>query len=260
MRLNKITSTLVASSLFVLCSASAHADWLFGIHAEAQYWQAENDGGFTQNPSDHDWAWDDEGASRLSLNINHFVPFVPNVMVELQNLESSGRAFHMNDLSIRGTTFTTPENAGDMTEFLDSTWDLSHQTYTLYYRLFDNSLIEFYFGVSAKKFDGEVFVTDGATSFQQDFEETIPMGYVRLTAGLPLTGLSIRAQGNPASFGDHDLYDIEASIRYEFLDTMAFDGVVSLGYRQFNLKLDDASGLYSDFSISGPFLNVSLHF
>jgi len=86
------------------------------------------------------------------------------------------------------------------------------------------------------------------------------MGYIRLTAGLPLTGLSLRAQGHPASIGDHDVYDIEASLRYEFLDTMAVDGVVSLGYRQFNLKLDDASGLYTDYSISGPFLNVSLHF
>jgi len=168
MKLNKVKSVLVATSVFMFSTGSASADWLFGVHAEAQYWQAENDGGFTQSPADHDWAWDDEGATRLSLNINHFVPFVPNVMIQTQSLESSGSALHLNDLTVRGTTFVTPANAGDMTEFLDSTWDLSHETYTLYYRLFDNSLIEFYFGLSAKKFNGEMMVTDGATSYRQD--------------------------------------------------------------------------------------------
>ena len=162
----------------------------------------------------------------------------------------------MNPLTIRGTTFDVPANPGN----LETNWDLGHDTYTLYYRLFDNSLIEFYFGLSAKKFNGSMMVSDGNSTFSQDISETVPMGYLRLTAGLPLTGFSVRAQGQPVSIGDHDVYDMEASIRYEFLDTMAFDGVIALGYRQFDFQLDDASGLYTDFSLTGPFLNVSLHF
>lgn len=256
MSMIKLTIACGVAGVMLLGAPEAKADWLFGVHTEAQYWQAENDGGFTQSPENHAWDWDDEGASRLSVNINHFVPFVPNVMIERQWLESSGIADHTSDLSIRGTTFNAPADGG----ILNSTWDLGHDTYTLYYRLFDNSLLEFYFGLSAKKFNGSMMVSDGTTTFSQDISETVPMGYVRITAGLPLTGWSVRAQGQPVSIGDHDVYDIEASLRYEFFNTLALEGVLAVGYREFSMKLDDASGLYSDFAVSGPFVNFSLHF
>lgn len=258
MKNNKLVFGAAALSIFAASSFSSHADLLFGVHGEVQYWQAKNSGSFGLSPANDDWAWKSEGATRLSLSFNHFLPLVPNVMVERQLLKSSGTLAHTEDYTIGNTVYPAP--VGGTPVNLTTNWDLGHDTLTLYYRLFDNSLVEFYFGVSAKKFNGDMLLNIGGTTLKQDIDETIPMGYLRLSAGLPLTGLSIRAQGHPVSIGDHDSYDMEASLRYQFLDSLVLDGVLSVGYRAFSLKLDNASGLYSDFEVKGPFLNLSLHF
>ncbi|MCO4322594.1 TIGR04219 family outer membrane beta-barrel protein [Aliidiomarina quisquiliarum] len=258
MKNNKLVIGAVTLGILAASSFSSHADLLFGVHGEVQYWQAKNSGSFGSSLTNDNWSWKDEGATRLSLSFNHFLPFIPNVMVERQLLKSTGTLPHIQDYTFGNTVYPAP--VGGAAASLITDWDLGHDTLTLYYRLFDNSLIEFYFGVSAKKFNGDMLLNIDGTKLRRDIDETIPMGYLRLTAGLPLTGLSIRAQGHPVSLGDHDSYDMEASLRYEFLDTLVLDGVLSVGYRTFSIKLDNATGLYSDFEVKGPFVNLSLHF
>ncbi len=249
---------LVVLVVFSVSSFESNADTIFGVHGEVQYWHAKNNGGFGLSPTNDYWDWNGEGATRLSLSLNHFIPLIPNVMVERQLLKSSASLAHTQDYTIGDFSFPSPTDGS--LAMLNSTWDLGHDTLTLYYRLFDNSLIEFYFGVSAKKFNGEMSLDIDGTTLSRKIDETIPMGYVRLTAGLPFSGLSLRAQGHPISIGDHDAYDIEASLRYEFLNTLVLNGVLSVGYRTFSLKFENASGLYSDFELKGPFVNFSLHF
>jgi|SRR5690554_6905898 len=255
---NKLMYGAAVCSMLAATSFSTQADMLFGVHGELQYWQAENSGSFGFSPSQDEWDWADEGATRLSLSFNHFLPLIPNVMVERQLLKTSGTLAHTQNYAIGDVVFPAP--TGGATAQLNSSWDLGHDTLTLYYRFFDNSLIEFYFGVSAKKFNGDMTMNIDGVTLNRAIDETIPMGYVRLTAGLPFTGLSLRAQGHPISIGDHESHDMEASLRYEFLDTLVLDGAVSVGYRTFSLKLDNAAGLYSDFEMKGPFINLSLHF
>lgn len=255
---NKLILGAAALGLLATTSFVSHADMLFGVHGEVQYWHAKNDGGFSTTQNTDDWAWDGEGATRLSLSLNHFVPLIPNVMIERQLLKSSGTLPHTEDYTIGNSSFPAPIDG--TSALLNTTWDLGHDTLTLYYRLFDNSLVQFFFGVSAKKYNGDMSVNIGGQTLRKDINQTIPMGYVRLTAGLPFSGLSLRAQGHPISIGDHDSYDMEASLRYEFLDTLALDGILSIGYRTLSLKLDNASGLYTDFEVKGPFVNLSLHF
>ncbi|WP_157957909.1 TIGR04219 family outer membrane beta-barrel protein [Aliidiomarina celeris] len=254
MKAKHILTTAALAAMLVV-PVSGHADLLFGVHGEVQYWQAENSGSFSQNPNPFSWGWDDEGATRVSLSLNHFVPFVPNVMIQKQWLESSGSTPHDFDLGIGNTVFQANANGS-----LQYNWDLAHDTYTLYYRFFDNSLVGFHFGVAAKRFTGEMEVTDGNTAFRSPIDETVPMAYLRLNAGLPFTGLSVRAQGYPVSVGDHEVYDVEASLRYEFLDSLVLDGAIQIGYRVFNVAFEDASGLYTDFEMKGPFASISLHF
>lgn len=258
MKKRKLNFGAAAFCILVISSVSSHADELFGVHGEIQYWQAKNSGGFGLSPTNDDWTWNSKGATRLSLSINHFLPFIPNVMVERQVLKSSGTLAHIKNYTIGNTLYPAPTDGSPVSLMAD--WDLGHDTLTLYYRLLDNSLIEFYFGVSAKKFNGDMLLNIASEPFKREINETIAMGYLRLTAGLPLTGLSLRAQGQPISIGDHDSYDMEASLRYQFLDSLVLDGVFSVGYRAFSLKLDNASGLYSDFEVKGPFINLSLHF
>ncbi|RUO40030.1 hypothetical protein CWE15_07745 [Aliidiomarina taiwanensis] len=255
---SKALVSVTALGLLASASFSSKADFLFGVHAEAQYWQAENSGDFGYGATTDGWGWDDEGATRLRLSLNHFLPLIPNVMVERQMLESTGQKAHTTDFVFQGNAYPAPVDGS--TSFVDSTWDLGHDTLTLYYRFFDNSLVEFYFGVAAKKFNGDVAVQVNDQSLRQSIDETIPMGYLRLTAGLPFTGLSVRAEGYPVSIGDHEVFDMEASFRYEFLDTLPLDGTISAGYRVLNLKFEGASGLYSDFEVKGPFVNLALHF
>lgn len=236
--------TLAALVAFSVPSFALQADTIFGVHAEAQYWQAKNKGHFEQGATQGIGGWESDQATRLTVSLNHFIPLIPNVMVERQWLKTAGA----NQEAVSGLPS------------LQSNWDLGHDTLTLYYRLFDNDLVQFHFGVSASRYDGHVLFTLNGVESEQSFKKTIPTGYVRLAAGLPFTGWSVRAQGHPVSFGDHDSYDLETALRYEFMSNVFLDGHLSIGYRTLNLKLDNVAGVSTDFDIKGPFVNLSLHF
>ena len=85
----KALMSVAALGLLASTSFSSNADFLFGVHAEAQYWQAENSGDFGYGSTIDGWNWEDEGATRLRLSLNHFIPLIPNIMVERQMLEST---------------------------------------------------------------------------------------------------------------------------------------------------------------------------
>lgn len=259
--LKKSFYTLIAGSLFASYSfinTSYAADTIFGIHGEFQYWNANIDGSFGQTPGGEKWRWEDDKASRLSLSLNHFIPLVPNVMLEKQSLSTGGQLSPNQNFIIGGVDFTDPmlEDAS----LLHSNLNLDHDSLTLYYRLFDNSLIQFYFGATAKRFSGSLDIQSNDLVHFQKIDYTVPMGYLRLTAGLPFTGLSVRAQGQPISFGSHDAYDIEVALRYELFDAVALQGVIAAGYRSFNLQIEDKGQFYTDLEMKGPFINFSLHF
>ncbi|MGX5914927.1 TIGR04219 family outer membrane beta-barrel protein [Aliidiomarina sp. Khilg15.8] len=235
-------AALITSALLATAAAPAQADWIFGVYGEAQYWMTDTQGGYATDQSFSDIDFDDERQMRLALALHHPIPLIPNVRIESQQLETTAPLVAGGDPNVNN---------------FDAQVDLGHETLTLYYRFLDNDLVGLHLGVSAKRFDGYVRDYSGTT---WDVEETIPTGYAMVSAGLPFTGLSLYGRAHAFAFDDSELTDVEAALQYRFLDSALLDGSIQLGYRVFNIELDNVGGLYSDLEFKGPFVGLELHF
>jgi outer membrane protein len=250
----KHSLTALAAGGALLMSAAASAD-ILSVEAEVQYWQSKPSGGHTPSVStlpggvdldtdSREYFWSSSGQGRLGLSLYHFIPLVPNIKVETQELSFNARR---DIVTIGGTP-----------EIVDI--DLGHETYTLFYAPLDNGLTEFKFGASLKQFDGHINeMRDSDTSAMWRIKEDILSGYARGSVSLPFTGFSVIAQGH-VGVGSHDFHDVEAAIRYRFVDSMMLDGHVSLGYRSMKLHFDNETSVNTQHEFKGPFLNLALRF
>lgn len=250
----KYSLTALAAASALLFSATVSAD-ILSVEAEVQYWQSKPSGGHTPqvvtlpggvviDNEPREYRWSDSGQMRLGLSLYHFIPLVPNIKIETQELK-----------------FNAPRGIAPMSGSSHTVnMDLGHETYTLFYAPLDNGLTEFKFGVSLKQFDGHITeFEDSSTYAMWRVREDVYSGYVRGAASLPFTGFSVVAQGH-VGVGSHDTYDVEAAVRYRFLDSMMFDGHVSLGYRAMKLHFDNERSINTHHEFKGPFLNLALRF
>lgn len=218
-----------------LVSQPAKADLLFGIYGEAQYWLADTTGGYGDSENFNGFNFDDENQLRLSLALHHPVPLLPNIRIETQDMKA------------------TLANGNGSTGQLD----LSHDSAIFYYSFLNNSLVRLHAGVAAKRFDG--YVDDGQGN-AWELSETIPTAYALVGVGLPFSGLSVYARGHVLAIDSSSVQDIEAAVQYRVFNTPLLDGSIQLGYRHFNVELDNVAGLYSDVEFKGPFIGFQLHF
>ena len=230
---------IVCSTMMALGALTAmqpaKADILFGVYGEAQYWFTDASGGYGDSAALSPYDFESEEQLRLSIALHHPVPLLPNVRIETQDMKTTGQ------LASGGT--------GDL--------DLSHDSAIFYYTFLDNSLVRLHAGVAAKRFNGHVADSAGNA---WNLSETIPTAYALVGAGLPLTGLSAYARGHVLAINSSSLQDIEVALQYQLFDSLLLDGSIQLGYRYFNVELDDIAGLYSDVEFKGPFVGFQLHF
>lgn len=227
---------LAISSFALVTPATAD---LLSIEAEAQYWFANANGehrvgDFTTVGND----WDSDGQTRLSLALEHFLPLVPNVKVSSQALEFD--AAREGQFAARS--------------------DLGHETLTLYYAPLNNDLLTVQFGASLMRLRGSINEVGGeSAALSQSISEDIGMAYLRASTGLPFTGFSVVGQGQFSIGSDNDVYDIEAAVRYRFLDTV-LDGHIAVGYRDMQMQLDKNTNFATDYSFKGPFVSLMVRF
>lgn len=211
------------------------ADILFGVYGEAQYWFTETSGGYGDSDAFSTYNFDDENQLRLSVALHHPIPLIPNVRLETQDMSA--------------TMIASDGQGRDL--------DLSHDSAIFYYRFLDNTVARLHVGIGAKRFNG--YVAD-ASGNGWDLNETIPTAYAMVGTGLPFTGLSVYARGHLLAIDSSSLQDIEAALQYRMFDTPLLDGSIQVGYRYFNVELDDVAGLYTDVEFKGPFVGFQLHF
>ena len=247
--------TLIALSTLAVLPA-AQADTLLGVYVGAQGWDMDTNGGFANDASLTEFDFDKETKSSFYIALEHPVPFVPNVKVRRTAMDTGGDVVLNSTFTFNGEIFSasTP---------LVTEVDLTATDFILYYELFDNDLISFDFGLNGKHVDGTIFVADAndaTNSAEESFSGVVPMVYSRLQIGLPLTGLGVYAEGSYLSIDDNTLSDYELALTYEFVDNLAVDMSVQLGYRETSLELDDLDDIYSDLQFKGVFLGLEAHF
>lgn len=250
----------LAAALATVLSTNVQADAL-GIYLGGQVWDNQASGTFGDGSSQIDFNLVDEKQNSFFIAFEHPLPLIPNARISSTSLETNGV-----------TTLDSNFDFDDETFLKDSTvnadFNVSYVDYTLYYELFDNDLLSFDFGITARDFDGDVTVstqitTNSGTVTQSDtiaVTDVVPMLYVATNVGLPLTGLNLYAQGNFLSIDDHTLYDYEVGVSYELVDNMLVDVNINAGYRAVKLELDDLNDLYSNIEFDGVFVGTTIHF
>lgn len=248
--------SLISLAILSLSAAHVQADTLLGVYAGAQGWNMEASGGFSTNSTLQNFNFEDKTQGSFYVALEHFVPLVPNVKVRQTSMDTSGNT----DLTV---PFTFAGKVYGVNDSLNTQVDLSATDATLYYELFDNDLLSFDFGLTAKYIDGTLMVEnskDASINSSQSFSGVVPMAYSRIAVGLPLTGWGVYAEGNYLSIDSHSLLEYQAAITYTVVDNLAVDVDIQLGYRAFELELDDLDDISTDLSFKGPFAGIEVHF
>lgn len=245
-------SKLYASLLVLSAVSTAQADTLWGVYANADYWQYEGKADVAQTGKNKTaFVFDEKNQASLSLSIEHPIPIIPNVRLRHTALQGNDTkkvvAFEFGKF-----VFTQDVN-------LDI--DLTSTDMVLYYEVLDN-VISADIGIAAKLIDGDIIAKEvnGLNKKTVSIKETIPMAYLSTKAKLPLTGLSVKADVAGVSYDGSSLSDIQAEIMYNFVDNLAVDIGIKAGYRQITATLEDIEDTDADIEFKGPYLGLEMHF
>jgi len=249
--------TVIAASFAALLCGTAQADTLLGLYIGGQAWSNQADGMFGESSDNQaTFNFGDETQGSYFIALEHPLPFIPNVKIASTTLDTTGNTTIDGKFEFNGIIF---ENA-----VVDTTFDVSYIDYTLYYELFDNDLLTFDFGLTARDLDADIKLVEQVSSSsltsQSSVSGIIPMLYVSTIVGLPFTGFNVFAEANFLSFDSQTIYDYQVGVSYELLDNIAVDLNLTAGYRSVKLELNDLDDLYSDLSFDGFFAGAVMHF
>jgi outer membrane protein len=249
--------TIIAAGIATLLSASVQADTLLGLYIGGHMWANQAEGSFGQgNNNQATFDFDDENQGSFFVALEHPIPLIPNLKIASTTLDTVGGATITGSFNFEGETYSA-------NSVLETTFDASYVDYTFYYELFDNDLLTFDFGLTARDLDSQINVVDtNNTSLNSNLSVSgfIPLLYVNTIIGLPFTGFNVFAEANFLSYDDNSVYDYQIGVSYELVDNLAVDLNLTLGYRAVKLELDDIDDLYSDLTFDGVFVGAIVHF
>ncbi|NQY48974.1 MAG: TIGR04219 family outer membrane beta-barrel protein [Colwellia sp.] len=248
--------TLLAASFAALMSTTAQADTLLGLYIGGQIWANEASGSFGEGLDNQTvFDFDDQNQGSFYVAFEHPIPLIPNIKIASTTLDTVGGTTLSETFVFNQVPYTANST-------LDTTLDASFVDYTLYYEVFDNDLLSFDFGLTARDLDATINIVEPVTMLQSglDVSGIIPMAYLSTIIGLPFTGLNVFAEANFISFDDQTVYDAQIGVSYSILDNLAVDFDVTLGYRKMKMELNDLDGFYSDLTYDGFFAGAVVQF
>ena len=270
--------TAFAATLAALFTANVQANTV-GLYLGGQIWQSEASGIFGEKNTLIDFNLKKEQQSNYFVAVEHPFPLLPNVRISSTTLNTVGKTNLTQEFSFGDETFPIGDN-------VDASFNVSYVDYTLYYELFDNGLFSFDFGLTARYFDGAVTATgptkivtttiveednidhihtieeisSSVTAGKIKTDDIVPMLYVATNISLPLTNLSVFAQGDFLLIDDHTLYDYQVGLSYDLVDSFVVDFNLTLGYRVVKMEFEDLDNLYTNLEFKGAFVGVIVRF
>jgi len=251
MNCNKAGLILLLSGM----SYMTNADTVLGFYAGAQGWDMGSSGGFADQASLTDFSFDSETNGSFYVALEHPVPLLPNIKLVNTTLDTAGSTLVDASFTFDGELFIANNLVANSTE-------LTVTDYILYYEIFDNDLISVDLGVNGKYLDGSLTVEDSQTNQvgSEDFSELVPTAYSRVSFGLPFTGLGVYAEGSYLAISDSTVSDFQVAVTYSFIESLALDLTLQLGYRDMSIELDDVDDIYSNLAFDGAFAGIEFHF
>ncbi len=240
---------LAVGGSLILVAPLSQAD-IVGLGASVSYWDSDLSGEAASNNDvvdvENDLNLDSDSNANASLYLEHPVPLLPNVRLNYTVIEQSGRG----ELGTSGFV-GIPGSVEVQSDF-----DLDQLDLTLYYEVLDN-WVNLDLGITARDLSGELIVQEiggGLAANETTVDAVIPMGYLAARFDLPLTGVSVGAEGNFISFDGDSVHDFNAYGQYEI-------SLIQLraGYRQMAIDYEDGNDRL-DVEIGGPFVSAGVSF
>lgn len=228
----------IVAALAGLLSTTAHADFI-GLYAGV-------DGVYSQTSINDNQATDDKWNAVYNLAFEHPVPFVPNL--KLRYSEFGG----------------TRNNFQSGIYFVDQDLDVNTLDAIAYYEILDN-IVSVDAGLGVKRLDATNTLTTTVPginlTLSDDDKQTLPALYVAAGGKLPFTGFSAKAEVMAGQNSDADFSDINAEVKYNFIQNIALDLGAKFGYRAMTINFDDDSDSSFDKIVAkGPYLGLEAHF
>ncbi|MDO6447248.1 TIGR04219 family outer membrane beta-barrel protein [Colwellia sp. 1_MG-2023] len=248
-----------------------------GLYLGGQIWQSVASGFFGEKNTLIDFNLKKEQQNNFFVAFVHPYSLLPNARISITTIDTKGEITSTQAFNFGDGTFTIGDN-------VNASFNVSYVDYTLYYGLFNNRLFSFDLGLTARDFNGDVTVTRpkrlAEANCYDDLPETVcgestdtdtptgkiktdevlPMLYAATNISLPLTNLSVFAQGDFSFVDDHSISDYQVGLSYDLNDSRVVDFNVTLGYRVVKIAFEDLNNLYTDLDFKGVFVGVITHF
>lgn len=257
--MKKNTISIAALSLALssaLISGQISADTLLGVYLGGDGWRTDVTGSFGNSEPAPTFNFNSKAQGSYFIALEHPIPVLPNIRLAHNQLEADGVTLINGQFSFGGEDFAVNTTVANQV-------DLTNTDIVLYYEILDNSLVALDLGLTGKYIKGSASVveqTQRGLQGEESVSQWLPMAYVNSKIGLPLTGLDLFAQGSYIGWSDSRMYDVQAGIGYEIVDSLPVDIRLKVGYRAVNLRLDELDDLYSNLDFKGVFAGLELHF
>ena len=196
--------------------------------------------------------WEESRDLFFKAYVEHPLPYLPNLKLEYNSFSHEGSG-EVSDFSWGGISGFT----GD----IYNTMDMQAFDVTLYYELLDNwaSLDA---GLTLRRIYGDIYLETKTVMMNQsyhyepekaEYDEWIPMLYLKTRFELPTTELMFQTELNVISYEGSTMYDALFTLRYTFGMGMGIEG----GYRMIHLEDNDlGANLSIDVDFNGPYAAV----
>ncbi len=243
----------LVAGLIGLLPFSAAADTLFGIYAGAGTWEQQFSGDVSSGLStvdvEDDLALDDDSNTVFYVALEHGVPFLPNIRAQHFSMDVDGSNVLSRSIEFNGETF-------NLSEDINTAIDLQQADAVLYYEVLDNYL-SLDLGLAVSFIEGSIDVASATQNAHAEFDEVVPMAYVKARVDLPLTGLWLGAEAQGVSYQDNSLTEFNAQLGYESRIGLGIEA----GWRSVQIEVatfDDVDS--AEIEISGPYAALNFHF
>ena len=270
--MKKIALSIITTS--VILTSSANAGMVIDVEAGAGIWQPTLSGtmGYgnetvrTQLDLEENLDMKDTSSdldnNYIYIDVDHFVPVLPNIRFERLNYSTSGNALLTNSIKFGDESFSSGQN-------LKTDMDMVQNDFILYWgipglNIVTAGILDIDFGIMAKQLDGYYSLTaDDGTQDKVDFDVTIPMGYLAAQIDIPFLPLSLEASTKVISYDSSEISDtmIKASLNLP-IPLPLIDTKLDVGYREQILKIDPEliGNFDADIKAKGIFFGLSAKF
>lgn len=185
----------------------------------------------------------------IYLRLEHPLPLLPQAMISSPAVDADASRHFSHALYSGGSGFTVGED-------LDSSVQYRQGDVILFYSILDTAA-SVDVGVDARYIDSNT-VPGGSSGGMESAKVSgwIPLLYAGIGIDLPLTGLSVGADGSFSGYRGSQLYDVTVRASY----TTPWKAGADLGYRHARIGLDDLDDTTVDAGFSGPYAGVFVNF